>query len=332
VWAQRTRFDPCRSYHSPVLHAGDARRLADQFGLGDRPLLSGPVATGEQGAVWRLETNTAIFAVKDVFEPTSERVARATARFQDAADAAGVCTPRVVRTVTGDVVARVRSARIRVYRWVDLRGPDLGLDPVQLGTVVAGIHHVRFAAGGRPDRWYTTPVGAHRWDTIIDALHEHGAPFAADLRAMRTELLALEQWIALPGDLQMCHRDLWADNVQATSSGSVCVFDWENSGPADPGHELACVLFEFAGADMSRALALYQAYRDAGGPGRIERRAAFSMLIAQIGHIVERHCRLWLKNISPTDRAHREAGVAEAIERPLTCGGLEELLDAVNSR
>jgi aminoglycoside phosphotransferase (APT) family kinase protein len=28
----------------------------------------------------------------------------------------------------------------------------------------------------------------------------------------------------------------------------VCVIDWENSGPVDPSHELAWVLFEFPAA------------------------------------------------------------------------------------
>jgi len=315
-----------------VLDAGDAPQLADQFGLGDQPVLSGPVAVGEQGAVWRLETGAAVFAVKDAFEPAGEHVARASANLQDAADAAGVVTPSVVRAVNGDVCARVGDAQVRVYRWVNLRGPDLGLDPVQLGTIVAAIYRVRFDAVGEPERWYTTPVGAPAWDDIIDAVHEHAAPFAAGLRSLRAELLAAEQWIDVPKDLQMCHRDLWADNVQATRDSAVCVFDWENAGPADPSQELACVLFEFAGTDMSRAHAIYQTYRNAGGPGRIDSRAAFSMLIAQLGHILERHCRLWLANISAADRAHREAGVAEAIERPHAPSVLEALLDTVASR
>lgn len=315
-----------------MLEAGDAQRLADQFGLGDRAVLSGPVASGEQGVVWRLETDTAECAVKGAFEPADEGAARVTARFQDAADEAGVLTPSVLRTVTGDVVARVGDTHVRLYQWVELRGPDLRLDPAQLGTIVAYLHRLRFTAAGAVDPWYTAPVGAARWDEIIGALQEHAAPFAADVRSLREELLATEQWIATPNDVQMCHRDLWADNVQATRDRTICVFDWENSGPADPGHELACVLFEFAGTDASRALTMYQAYREASGPGRIESRAAFSMLIAQLGHILERHCRLWLDNISPADRAHRESGVAEAIERPRTRRGLDALLDAVYSR
>lgn len=295
-------------------------------------MLSGPVAAGEQGAVWRLDTDAGVFAVKDVFEPSGEARARASAQFQGAADAAGVFTPRVVRTVDGDVLGRAGDSRIRVYRWVELRGPDLELDPVQVGTVLANVHRLRFAAVGPPHPWYFAPVGPRRWDEIADAVRAQAAPFAAELRSFRTELVSLEQWIRAPENLQTCHRDLWADNVRATSDGDLCVFDWDDSGPADPSQELACVLFEFAGGDAARALQLHRAYRDAGGPGRIENRAAFSMLIAQLGHILERHCGLWLDNISAEDRAHRESAIAEAIERPHSRRVLEALLDAVNSR
>ena len=315
-----------------VLEAGDAQRLANQFGLGDQAVVSGPVASGEQGVVWRLETDAGRFAVKDVFEPTDEKLARTTATFQAAADAVGVLTPSVVRTVDGDVFATVGDARVRVYRWVDLRGPDLGLDPAQLGTVVADIHRLGCDPVGAPEQWYTVPVGAQVWDEIIDGLHEQAAPFAADVHSFRAELVALEQWIVAPKDLQMCHRDLWADNVQATHDSAICVFDWENAGPADPSQELACVLFEFANTDVARAATLYQAYRSAGGSGRIDSRGVFSMLIAQLGHIIERHCRLWLDNISAADRAHRESGVGEAIEHPHSRSVLETLLDAVISR
>ena len=43
------------------------------------------------------------------------------------------------------------------------------------------------------------------------------------------------------------------------AAGGVCVIDWENSGPADPRQELACVLFEFGRADPGRARAIVDA-------------------------------------------------------------------------
>ncbi len=131
--------------------------------------------------------------------------------------------------------------------------------------------------------------------------------------------------------MQTCHRDLWSDNVLATADGEVCVIDWENSGPADPSQELACVLFEFPFSDSGRARALTDAYREAGGPARVNRRGHFSMLIAQLGHITEVAATDWLKpNLRSPDRADSAAWVGEVLDEPHTRDVLETLLETVN--
>ena len=145
----------------------------------------------------------------------------------------------------------------------------------------------------------------------------NGAPFAERLSEMRDELVALEGLMEEPRDLQTCHRDLWADNVLRTAAGGLCVIDWENCGLADPSQELALVLFEFGLGDPRRARALYRAYLEAGGPGRIDRRGNFSMLIAQLGHIGEDACARWLDpGESEAERERQEAG--GAVHRWLT--------------
>jgi hypothetical protein len=110
----------------------------------------------------------------------------------------------------------------------------------------------------------------------------------------------------------------------------VCVIDWENSGPADPSQELACVLFEFARSDSGRARALTDAYREAGGPARVDRRGHFSMLIAQLGHITEIAATDWLTpNPRSPDRAESAAWIGEVLDEPHTRELLETLLGAV---
>ena len=59
--------------------------------------------------------------------------------------------------------------------------------------------------------------------------------------------------------------------------------DWENVGLADPSQELGLVLFEFGCGEAARARALYDAYLEAGGPGRIDRPGNFSMVSARDG-------------------------------------------------
>jgi aminoglycoside phosphotransferase (APT) family kinase protein len=309
----------------------DAGELARRFGLGGRARLSdGPVARGKQGVVWRLETADGSWAVKEPLDPATEGDVRLSTAFQEAACAAGVPTPRVRRTVAGSVFATVDGRRVRMYQWVDVRPPDPLLDPAVIGAVVAAIHRVPVAgAAGPVDPWYCEPVGAGRWDRLVDRLREAGAPFAGRLAELRDDLVELESWIEPPETLQTCHRDLWADNVLPTADGGVCVLDWENSGPADPSQELACSLFEFGRSDPGRARALTGAYRQAGGPAAVARRGHFSMLIAQLGHITEIAGSDWLTpNPRSPQRTDAAAWISEVLDEPHTPALLDSLLAA----
>src|SRR4029077_15008064 len=161
----------------------------------------------------------------------------------------GVPTPNVVLTPEGAVLLDLDGAQVRLFEWVDLRERDEGLDPALVGALVAAIHRVPFE-GTRPvDPWYREPVGATRWDELVEHLTGRGAPFAPELAALRDELVALEALLEPERALRTCHRDLWADNVRATAGGEVCDFDWDNYGHADPSQELALVLFEFGAGD-----------------------------------------------------------------------------------
>jgi thiamine kinase-like enzyme len=195
---------------------------------------------------------------------------------------------------------------------------------------VAAIHRLSIIDLGPLDAWYREPVGADRWDQLVEQLLEAGAPFAGRLADLRDELVALESWIEPPEMLRTCHRDLWADNVLPTADGGVCVIDWENSGPADPSQELGCVLFEFGRDDAGRARARTDAYRDAGGPATVSRRGHFSMLIAQLGHITEIAATDWLEpNPRSPDRANSAGWIGEFLDEPHTRELLDTLLGAV---
>lgn len=309
----------------------DAVELADRFGLGrSARLSSGSVARGRQGEVWRLETADGRWAVKLPFHESTEDSVRASTRFHEAACAAGVPAPAVRRATDGRVFARVGGQQVRVYEWVDLREPDLGLDPELVGASLAAIHRVCLPADGPLGPWYSAPVGASGWDLLVRRLYQAGAPFAGRLAALRDELVALESWLEPPVRLQTCHRDLWADNVLPTAQGGVCVIDWENSGPADPNQELACVLFEFGRSDPGRARALMSAYAAVGGPATVSRTGHFSMLIAQLGNIAQTAATDWLEpNVRNPDRAGSAAWIGEILDEPHTREVLTRLLDAV---
>jgi hypothetical protein len=61
-------------------------------------------------------------------------------------------------------------------------------------------------------------------------------------------------------------------------------------------------------------------------------RADFSMTIAQLGHILEAACEIWLDPESTEDERRRQQGrVAEFVDEPLTIAAIDELLDAAGA-
>ena len=134
-----------------MLDPHEADTIADLYGLGSDPVLSGPVARGEVGQVWRLTTSRGSWAVKEPFEPPPP------AEVDD-----DVSMPSVVRTQAGDVLADLGSAVVRVYGWVDLLERDPWLDPATVGRIVASIHRVNYHGENPVDPWYTDPIGGGR--------------------------------------------------------------------------------------------------------------------------------------------------------------------------
>jgi Ser/Thr protein kinase RdoA (MazF antagonist) len=313
-----------------VLGQPQVDELARRFGLGVGARLTGLVERGEQGQIVQLATDRGMWAVKMAFEGFESEMDGEDAAFQTAAREAGVPAPAVVRTTAGEAFADVAGAVVRIYEWADIRPADRTLDPEAVGALIGAMHRVGFA-GRRPEHpWYTDRVGAAGWDGLVAELEAAGAPFAADMAALRDDLVAVEAFIEPADTLRTCHRDLWADNIRASGDGGLCVIDWENCGLADPGQELSGVLFEFWLGDPDRARALDRAYRSAGGPGRVDHRGSFAMTIAQLGHITEISCRHWLDPATTEDERRRQVGrVAECTEGPLTVEVIDAILDAI---
>jgi aminoglycoside phosphotransferase (APT) family kinase protein len=304
--------------------------LIAAFDLGaDGHVSDGPVARGRLGSIWRLDTDRGSWAVKVEQDLRKADMAELLdgAAFQEAAAAAGVGVPGVRRTGTGDVFAVIGDSPVRVFGWIEMDPPDLRVDAAAIGRLVAALHCTPFAGTIGEHPWYSAPVGERRWQEIVAELQRRQAPFADEIDALIPEVVALERWLgAPPRDLRTCHRDLWADNVRRTSDGTLCVFDFDNAGLADPSQELAAILVEYAGSDPSRASRIRAAYEEAGGPGRVERPTDFAMPIAQLAHIAEEGCRRWLVATTDEDRADNEAWVREYLDRPLTRAQIESLL------
>lgn len=309
----------------------DARSVADAFGLGRAVSLSEPVARGELGEIRRLETDGGTWAVKTALEPpTRDEVdeLEATGAFHHACWEAGIPTPEPRRSASG-YVAEVSGEHVLAYSWVDLVGPDTAIDPEAVGRVLAALHAVRREAVGGVHEWFEAPIGPREWKAVLKASRGAGAPYAERLAELLPALLEVESILTPMEPVQVCHLDLWSDNLRRTTSGDLCVIDFDNAGPADPSREVAMTVFEFGQGDAARRRRLYDAYREAGGPGRVTGQDDFAMTVAQLHHIGHRHLRMWLAARDPEARARSLAGVEEFLGEPLLLDDVEEMLDAL---
>ena len=307
--------------------------IAAAFGLGDAATLTGPVARGEQGQVWRLDTERGAFAVKDPFIEMSAADALADADYQDAVRAAGVPMPEPLRTPDGRVLVEVAGAPARVYRWVDVLTKQRRLDPAGSARLLAAIH----ARGGAHGRGRWTRGTSSRSAPTAGGRSCSGSHDGAGAVRGRPRVAAAgraggrDAAGAAPGH-PVCHLDLWSDNLRRTPDGGLVVLDWENSGPGDPSQELGCVRLRVRrrGPRADRAPSTRRTSTPAG-PGGLERPADFTVLVAQLGHITEVGCARWLASTTEGERRHNEGWVREFVDDPVTVEKIERILAAVSS-
>jgi Ser/Thr protein kinase RdoA (MazF antagonist) len=286
------------------------------------------VARGEQGRVWRLDTDSGAFAIKELIIRQTPADASADVAYQETVRAAGgVPMPRPIRRPDGDVIVDLDGYQLRAYEWVDVLPMDKNLDPGVIGATIAAIHRVPHSPARPLIGWYTEPVGAPRWRQLLDESKAAAAPFADTLDSEISELLRLEALMEPPINLQSCHRDLWADNMLPTATGGLCVIDWENCGLADPAQELPMAMIDFGLLDQHRIAELYLSYREAGGPARISGFGSFTMVIAQFGHFWESAILGYLSTDAVESKVHSLDRIAELLNPPLRVTHLEEMLD-----
>ncbi len=313
-----------------MLDSSHADAVADRFSLGRHARLEGPVAFGRLGEIWRIDTDRGPFAVKQSRLAPDPVEAERDAAYQELVHAAGVPTPAVVRDREGRVVSDVEGVALRVYTWVDITPENRRLDPTAVGRLLATIHAVHVSATGPVDGWYVDAVGDTAWAGLVDRLTAAGAPFAERLDELIPALVDVEALLEAPThDLQVCHRDIWADNLRATPDGGLVIFDWENAGPGSPSQELGLAIYEYGDGDPTRMGALHRAYVEAGGPGRVRNPADLTMLSAQLTHILQIGCERWLTATSDADRTDNEHWVREFLDDPVTVPVIEGLLAAV---
>jgi Ser/Thr protein kinase RdoA (MazF antagonist) len=262
---------------------GDA--VAAAFDLGrpiDPPAFA---ARGELGRIWRLETSTGVWAVKELLQRADEQEAMADVVFQEAAIAAGIAMPRPVISRAGTALAVIGPAgaqvTVRVYGWVDLAPGPVPAPAGEAASILGRLHGLGIAAEGPPDPWFTDVPGLDRWHELLGRARLARADWRPAFEALVPVLIAGYPIISIGEHrpTMRCHLDFNPENVLMDARGRAVTLDWENSGAASAEQELASVLAEFV-PDPAGAPEFHQAYSDAGGPALVRDRSSFAMTLA----------------------------------------------------
>jgi Ser/Thr protein kinase RdoA (MazF antagonist) len=302
-----------------------ARFVAEQFAWGGVGSMT-PVAEGAMGRVWRLDTTTGPYAVKELYwaadVSAEDALVARQVLFCDLARAAGVAAPASLRTASGQYVIelppRLGGRLIRAYEWIDGRSVT-SAEPgsaAWVGATAAAIEGLAVPPGDQPvDPWSYRAPSRETWDAVVSRCEEAQQPWADQLRRMIPRFVALGDLMRPPDSDQLIviHTDFQPQNVLVDDDGRFVLLDWDDSGPSTRSRALAQLINNWhlhgTTVDHDGIRVTLTSYRAAGGTGRITELADFGDAICGYLNYVHGQAELSLDHRQPSnlriDAGHR---------------------------
>ena len=324
-----------------------ARSLAALFRW-DAPVAMTAAAEGATGRVWRLETARASYAVKELYwaeDPVAEE--RTVARqilFCERARAAGVAAPADLRAASGAYVValppELGRRLVRASTWVEGR-PVTSADhgaAAWAGRTQAVLEALVVPPGNQEvDPWSYRAPSEEAWDALAGRCKEAQKPWAARLRQVLPQLVALTALTGPPdpGALFVTHTDFQPQNVLVDSEGEFVLLDWDDAGPSTPARALAQLVnnWHVHGTTVDRAgiRRTLQGYRDAGGTTTLSDAADFGEAICGYLNYVRTQAELSLdESQDPALRLAADRQLPDLLQPP-PVATYEEAVEATTS-
>lgn len=309
---------------------GLARQITDGFALGPLRRMVAK-AQGAMGRVWRLDSESGSFAVKESLRPddiaTFEIQLAFAAAVSEQVHRAGVLVPRARRSRTGSFILPVYSGRaeepmyVRVATWIDGR---MGVDTAAaswLGSTLAVIETLPDPPTPPRDpwfqAWFTTVPTIDQWRDLTERGTRVGADWVSALARHLPEFGDLSALVGVPpaDRLTVAHTDLQPKNVLTTASG-YALLDWDDVASASRDRVLARAINDWhlrAGViDADSVHATLASYRAGGGTGTLRDSDAFGDLIAGFLNYLYEQVQVTL------DQSGTEPGTAADQARAMT--------------
>lgn len=223
--------------------------LADAFGLG---LPTGPLVAYERewaGQAWTLATERGRWLARELFDWFDEDGIDAEITLAEAAAAAGIATPRPVRSAAGRIVERIEGSRWRVYEHLAL-GPEPttpadARHATMAGRIVARVQGLGLPAPQPVQRWLTYTRDEAEWRRLHAASTAAGAPWSDRLGEVIPTLVEITGVVeAADGAgeplFSACH---YAPNAfRVAGADDLAIMTWEHAGAMPPRWDLGTAL------------------------------------------------------------------------------------------
>lgn len=330
-----------RAAAAPSVDHDAAVALAEAFDLG-RP--TGPLVAHERewaGQDWTFTTERGRWIARELFDWFEEEGVDAEVALAEAAAAAGITTPRAVRSAGGRVVERVGGSRWRVFEHLVLGpAPTTPADPrhaAMAGRIVARVQGLGLPAPQPVQRWLTYTRDEAEWRRLEAASTAARAPWAERLGEVIPTLVDVTG-IVEPADrageprLSACH---YAPNAfRVAGADDLAVMTWEHAGAMPPRWDLGTALAGWsvgvAGQVNTRAVeALLTGFAElAAVPGDLDLGIFSADVCANLNWLATR-ITIALDASDPAAKAEAARAVPTLLVDPPSRPKLEAVLDAI---
>ena len=320
-----------------------AAAVAATFALGSP---TGPLVAYERqwaGQAWTLETDRGRWLARQLSDWFNEGAIEPEALLADSAAAAGIVTPRPVRSPSGAVVETVHDARWRVYDLPPLGPePSLPADPrhaAAAGRILGRVHALRLPAPHPVAAWLTCVRSEARWWELHRMAEVAGATWShqlADVIPVIVEVSGIVEHAASDeaAVLSACH---YAPNAfRVIGPDDLAVLSWEHAGATPPRWDLGATLAGWSrGAadevNATAAHALWNGYaREAALPDPLDLGIFSAWVCAGLNWLASR-IRIALEEDDVERRETAARAVPWLLARPPSRPWLEALLAAVTT-
>jgi hypothetical protein len=233
---------------------GFVAAVAEAFALGTP---TGPLVAQERqwaGHAWLLTTNKGRWVARQLFGWFDEGAVDSEVLLAETAVAAGIRTPRPVRTAGGAVVATVSGDRWRVFEFLTMGPePSTPANPrhaAAAGRILGKVHQFGLPAPEPVQPWLTSVLPESSWWKLHELCAARGMPWADRLAEVIPGIVDSTRIIepvdpAEPVVLSACH---YAPNAfRVAGPDDLVVTGWDHAGSIRPRWDLGGTLSGWSG-------------------------------------------------------------------------------------